>query len=196
MKNQCNVKNGPVSEKTTMIEHENTSDNDLDLDLKTENWCRNVKSMMPYNACFAKFQKSISFEKKSFVEKYVKYDDKIDKKHISSNTCGISNPWLETNVDVYPENWRLLSFYVSNILINEQNLMSLLPNAEIGDNIINSFLNISNSTNLQKEPLIFDPQFFVQLLDESKRFGFFRWAQKIRAWTYKIWLMPKCENSH
>ncbi|XP_025994314.1 sentrin-specific protease 3-like [Solenopsis invicta] len=175
-----------------------TSDNELDLDLQTENWCRNIKSMMPYSACFANFQKSlIPTKKKSSIEKYVvKCDDKIGKKHISPNTCGISNPWLETNIDIYPENWRLLSFYVSNILINEQSLMSLLPNTKIDDNIINSFLNISNSTSIEKEPLIFDPQFFVPLLDESKRFGFFRWAQKIKAWTYKIWLLPKCENDH
>ena len=38
--------------------------------------------------------------------------------------------------------------------------------------------------------------FFSSLLLNDANSGFFKWAQKVRAWSFGIWLIPKGGNGH
>lgn len=185
-----------VSKEMENDTNEENSELEMDHDLNTETWCKNG-TLTPYNWSFSNFPKKVSqWEDNKLSHKPVV---SVQEKKLTTSqaTTGTTVPWDELHVECYPENWRTLSFYIGNMLINEDSLKTLLPNEELDDNIINTFLKICESESMSTNKiLLFDAHFFVTLLDNSKRFGFVRWAQKVAAWKYNIWVLPKCENSH
>ncbi|KYN06047.1 Ubiquitin-like-specific protease ESD4 [Cyphomyrmex costatus] len=180
--------------------HVQENDTEIDFDMNQETWCRKSTSK-PYNAGFSAFPKSADMwqqQKKALDDQQLvciqqQPDDSIEN-GIKSPINEIPLPWGEATD--YQQNWETLSFHAFGNLINAQTLQTLLPNAELDDNVINIFLAITKDDTGDIEPLIFDAHFFSALLDESPRFGFGVWAQKVRAWSHKIWLMPKCEANH
>ena len=81
-------------------------------------------------------------------------------------------------------------------MIDQTSLQTLLPNSYIDDNIINAFAKIIKENTAETEPLIFDPLFITSLTNDTEKYGFMKWAQKVKSWSHKLWLVPRCENAH
>ncbi|XP_018400688.1 PREDICTED: sentrin-specific protease 1-like [Cyphomyrmex costatus] len=175
--------------KRTIVETEN--DEDEDIDLQTEQWLKRSKSRS-LNAGFSAFPKTIKNKPNML------HFDNTEIKQTHSESFSITSeataPWQHEYFVSYPKNWKEASFFVGPILIDTRDLETLMPNMELNDSIVNSFLNIMRNKHDAKGILIFD--FFVSLLDDGERFEFIRWVQKVKGWMHKIWLMPKCENGH
>ena len=125
-------------------------------------------------------------------------------------------PWRKS-VYHYPQISEEDEFIYDNSPINISCLQTLQPDAYINDEIINTFLKIVQNETGDTEPLIFESMFAKSLdieigdnksletesngknkLEEqcNSRLGFFNKARQIKAWTYNIWLIPKCSNAH
>lgn len=112
-----------------------------------------------------------------------------------SSTTFDEPPWR--NIENYPEKWRDTNFYIDGMLITEHCLKTLLPDEYVDDNIINAFMKIINAnTQGDNKPLVFDVHFFYSLMASDGRVGFMNWANRVKAFTYAIWLLPLCQGKH
>lgn len=208
-------------ETKKMIERLDDEDEvmDMDLDLTSGGWCRRRSESIPIDGGFSRFPKTVQqWETEKVIHNAENELTTVETEKVSHNaenefttvngeiqdsdtsvadpSSSMEYPWREVDIFTYPEKWRDLSFYQSSFMINEACLKTLLPGELIEDNIVNLFLRLGIQENANDQWLIFDSQFFVTLLDDTDRFGFVRWAQKVEAWKYNIWLMPECEGKH
>lgn len=83
------------------------------------------------------------------------------------------------------------------MLINKHSSQTLLPDKYLDDNVVNVFCEILIQKYPENMPLIFDAQFLYSLLQcQDGRVGFMKWAQNRKAWTFDIWLLSLCNQSH
>lgn len=126
----------------------------MDYDLYCETWDRRKKSQI-CNVGFENFPKLVEewrLKKEEYQIQNEKQAPKIDnqpnptpdrynaERTIEYSIKGIdAKPWIDTNIDTYPNDWRDVSFHIGSALINKQSLSTLLPDQELDDYILSGF---------------------------------------------------------
>ena len=172
--------------------------------LYCEEWDRK-KNYEAFNGGFLNFPKTIeawsneknkhlqqNADKLNSEERLIEHNVVSDTTIHEKSTNQIVNwtPWQTSSGYDFPADYDNLSFYISGLLINNKTLETLIPDKELDDNVINSFLQVCQHANDTRDPLIFYLFFFSSLLLNNQNSGFFRCAQKVQAWSYRIWLIP------
>ncbi|CAH1114929.1 unnamed protein product [Psylliodes chrysocephalus] len=149
-------------------------------------------------------EKDSSCNKKLNVEKLEICTKKTDlknlekKEQITLSQNLISNLNSLRQVSCYPPSFVTKKIYLYGLYLDRTSWKTMLPNEEIDDNIINSFLiliqNIASNNNF--DILCFETFLAEQILTHNHiPNGFHRWAQKVKIWTHQIWVVPVGDRS-
>lgn len=181
---------------------------EIPYDMYTENWCRKNESRC-IKVGFEKLPKNVDdwhagcqkFESQSSSnESLIEISEKIPEKPVESNkrviTDDHSKPWRNVINNFDDIQWKNETFDIDGLQIDKKSLQTLLQNRPLNDNIINAFLCILKNEHEDSEPLIFDLHFFSSLVGGTVRTGYYRWAVKVEAYKFDVWICPYGNGTH
>ena len=103
-------------------------------DIYNEEWQRKKKSEM-FNAGFHNFARTVKqyeMERQDYEaqkESDIDLSKNVEKIEIETKGLSSAQPWKETQLVEYPSTWKINSFYLGGLLIDESTLRTLLPGA-------------------------------------------------------------------